>query len=297
MVMRVTQRMLSDRSLTAVQGGLSKMAGVQEQLNTGRKLNRPSDSPADTVTAMRVRSSLADQAQYSRNADDGLAWLSTIDSTIQGMVSQVDRARVLGLQGANSGAMSQTAMEALAIEVDQIRANLLQASNTQYLGRPVFGGTTAGGVAYDTATGLYAGDDGSVVRRVGADSVVRVDSAGPSVFGDDASGNLFQHLQGLSTALRAGNGQQIQDSLGYLATDLTRLSSASASEGARYNRISQAKDLADAAQLQLKTSLSDVEDVDLAKATIDLQVAETSYKAALASTARTVQPSLLDFLR
>ena len=127
--------------------------------------------------------------------------------------------------------------------------------------------------------------------------LVRVDSPGPSVFGDDTSGNLFQHLQGLSTALRAGDGQQIQDSLGYLATDLTRLSSASASEGARYNRVSQAKDLADAAPLQLKTSLSDVEDVDLAKATIDLQVAETSYKAALASTARTVQPSLLDFLR
>lgn len=293
---RVTQRMLTDRSLTAVQGGLSRMATVQEQMNSGRRLNRPSDSPADTVTAMRLRSSLSDQQQYARNAADGLGWLGTIDSTLQGIVSQVGRARVLALQGANSGSNSQPALDALAVEVGQIRANLLQAANTQYLGRPVFGGTTDKDIAYDAA-GVYQGDTGSVRRRVGADVTVQVNADAASVFGSDADGNLFAHLADLADALGSGDGTRIRAGIASLDADLDRLSAASASEGARYNRIAGAKELSESAQLQLKSSLSDVEDVDLAQATIDLQTATTAYQAALAATGRTIQPSLLDFLR
>ena len=43
--------------------------------------------------------------------------------------------------------------------------------------------------------------------------------------------------------------------------------------------------------------LSDIENTDLAKATVDLQLQEVAYQAALAATARVMQPSLLDFLR
>jgi flagellar hook-associated protein 3 FlgL len=37
--------------------------------------------------------------------------------------------------------------------------------------------------------------------------------------------------------------------------------------------------------------------VDLAKATVDLQLQEVAYQAALATTGRVLQPTLLDFLR
>jgi flagellar hook-associated protein 3 FlgL len=295
-ITRVTQRMMSERSQTSVQGGLVRMAKAQEQLQTGRRLNRPSDSPSETATALRVRSSLADQTQYLRNAADGKAWLSTVDSTLSGITSQIQRAQVLATQGANSGAMSQTALDALATEVDQIRASMLQQANTQYLGRPVFGGTTAGGAAFDVATGNYVGDGGAVERRVGTDVKVRVDADGKATFGEDGD-NLFSHLADLATALRSGSSAGIRTGIGAMASDLTRLSAAQASEGARYNRLTKATDLASQAQLQLKSSLSEVEEVDLAEATINLQTQEIAYKAALAATSRTIQPSLLDFLR
>jgi flagellar hook-associated protein 3 FlgL len=40
-----------------------------------------------------------------------------------------------------------------------------------------------------------------------------------------------------------------------------------------------------------------VENVDIAKAIVDLQMQEVAYQAALGATARVIQPSLLDFLR
>ena len=48
-IQRVTQNMLTDRSVGALQTGLSRLAKLQEQMSTGRVLNRPSDSPTDTT--------------------------------------------------------------------------------------------------------------------------------------------------------------------------------------------------------------------------------------------------------
>ena len=295
MITRVTQRMLTQRSLSDVNGGLARMAGVQQQLATGKKINVPSDSPTGTTTAMRIRSSLAEQDQCTRNAQDGLAWLTTVDSTLQGITTQVQRAKTLALQGANSGSMSQTSLNAIAAEIQQIRGSVLQQANTTYLGRPVFGGTTSGGIAYDNS-GSYVGDSGVVNRRVGNGVQVQVNQDAPSTFGADGS-NLFNHLDALYTALTTGNQAGITQGINDMTTDLDRLSGAAASEGARMNRINQANTMATDAQLSLKSSLSDVEDVDLAQATIDLETQQTAYQAALHATSKTIQPSLLDFLR
>ena len=40
-----------------------------------------------------------------------------------------------------------------------------------------------------------------------------------------------------------------------------------------------------------------MENVDLPKVTVDLQMQQVAYQASLAATARVVQPSLLDFLQ
>ena len=58
-ITRVTQGMMMDRSYLSLQTGLSRLAKTQEHLSTGRVLNRPSDSPTDTTSAMRLRASLS----------------------------------------------------------------------------------------------------------------------------------------------------------------------------------------------------------------------------------------------
>jgi flagellar hook-associated protein 3 FlgL len=300
-ITRVTQNMLNQRSMTSVEGALTKMSAAQEQLSTGRRINRPSDDPTGTATAMQARASIAEQQQYQRNGQDGLSWLSVIDSTIQSMSSQVNRAYTLAVQGANSD-MSGAAQDSLAAEVDQIKQDLLASSNTQYLGRPVFGGTTNGPVAYvedkNTGTVSYVGDEGTVSRRVGVATSVQVNTAGKDVFGDPAvaGDSVFQHLTDLSAALRNGPADAIETSIGQLQSDLQRLSAASADEGARYNQISTANDTASAAVLALQKTQSDAEDVDVATATINVETQQTAYQAALMATSKTMQRSLLDFL-
>lgn len=294
-IQRVTQNMLTDRSVGALQTGLSRLAKLQEQMSTGRVLNRPSDSPTDTTSAMRIRSSMADVKQYGRNANDGNGWLGQIDSALTSMNSQVLRARDLALQGANEGSMGPAAREALAAEVDQIRGGLIDTANTNYLGRPVFGGVTAGPLAYD-ATGTFVGTPGAVNRTVSEGSTIRVDVDGPAAFGA-AGSSVFDHLDALSVALRAGDQAGISGSIAALEGDRERLITTQTDVGSRQIRVEAAIQASADRELQLSTSLSNVENADLPKVIVDLQMQQVAYQASLAATARVMQPSLLDFLR
>ncbi|KAA1417721.1 flagellar hook-associated protein 3 [Nocardioides humilatus] len=292
---RVTHRMLSQTSLDYLQLGLGRLAKVQEQLSTGRVLNRPSDDPTSVTAAMRVRASMAEQEQYSRNAQDGVGWLGQVDTTLSNATDAVRRARDLALQGANTAAVGQTAREALAIEVEDIRAGLVATANSTYLGRPVFGGITAGSRAYDD-TGTYIGVPGDVTRRVADGVTVQVDVDGRDVFGDGAA-SVFAELDDLATALRAGDGVTIRSSINDLAARLDTVVSARTAAGTRYARIETADATSVSMRQSLAATLSTLENTDLAQAAVDLQLQEVAYQAALAATSRVLQPSLIDFLR
>ena len=292
---RVTQNMMMDRSYLSLQTGLNRLAKTQEQLSTGRIINRPSDSPTDATSAMRIRSAMADQTQYVRNSEDGLGWLGQIDSTLTSVLGQLRRVKELGLQGANAANSSPQAREALAIEVDQIRESMISSANATYLGRPVFGGVVNGEVAY-APDGTFVGIEGDVVRTVARGIKVAVNVTGPEAFGP-AGASMFDDLARLSASLRAGDEAALRGGLGDVDANLTRVASVLGDVGARYNRVDRAVLAARDLTLSLSTSLSELENVDLARATMDLKMNEVAYQAGLAATARLVQPSLSDFLR
>lgn len=294
-IQRVTQSMMSQRSLEGLQLSLGRLARTQEQLSTGRVLNRPSDSPTDTTAAMRMRSSLADTRQYVRNAEDGSGWLGQIDTTLQSMINETRRARELAVQGA-SGAASSTSRAALATEIEQLRESLIAQANTRYLERPVFGGVTAGANAYD-ADGTYIGTTTGEVTRTIADGVtIRVDMDAQQAFGPHGA-NLFDDLEAAALALRSGDQAAISASIDKLAAGENRLTGALAEIGGRTNRLESTLERAKDAELAMTSSLSEIENVDLPRAMVDLQLQEVAYQSALAATARVMQPSLLDFLR
>src|SRR3546814_13784325 len=135
---RVTQNMMVRQSLTAIETNSSRAAKLQEQLASGRRLNRPSDSPTDTIAAMRVRAEAAANKQFAANAQDGIGWLGQHDTTLASMTSQVSRARELAQTCANHGDVSPASPEPIEVEVDQLQESLLNQTNTDYPVRPYY---------------------------------------------------------------------------------------------------------------------------------------------------------------
>jgi flagellar hook-associated protein 3 FlgL len=296
--MRVTTAAASRHALQNLQAALGDVQNLQNQLSSGKAIQRPSDDPSGALVAMRNRSEIRRQDQYGRNAEDGLGWLATTDTALTSASDLMRRARDLTLQGAN-GSLSSTDRSALAVEVENLRDALVQTANTTYLDRPVFAGTENVLVAFRQTGGTvsYEGNDGTSSRTVAPDTRVPVNVTGASAFGANGS-SVFDALTTIAAHLRGDDTAALSTSdLTALDGHRTRIQDTLSSVGARYNRIESLRTQAGTLGDDLRVRLSDVEDVDLPKTIMELQLRQTAYQAALATSAKVLQPSLVDFLR
>jgi len=296
---RVTQQTIQRTTLTNLQRNLSSMSNLQAQLSSTKRIQRPSDDPAGVGSSMSMRADRAAATQALRNANDGSMWLGQIDTAVQGSISALRRVRDLTVQGANTGSMGQTSRDAIATELDGLRDTLLDLANTNINGRNVFAGTTADGIAFDDAsTGTpYAwhGTAGaSVERRLGPDATVRVDADGDAIFGSGAA-SVFKLVDDIAADLRAG--VNVTGRLSALDDRLNGMLSGVADVGIRYKQLTDAQSSLQFTVQNFSSSISGIEDIDLAETVLELQMQEVAYQGALGATARVLQPTLMDFLR
>lgn len=295
MIPRITQQTVQRQSLANLQGNLSAMAALQAQMTSGKKISVPSDDPAGASDLLRLRGEQRTIAQHTRNATDGNSWLTTVDTALSSSTDQLRRARDLIVQGGD-GALGQTSRDALATEIDGIRDSLLSQANTTFLGRTVFAGTSNAGVAFDPTTYTFTGSATAqpVERRVGPTSTVRVDSDGSAVFGNGSS-SVFALLDQVSATLRSGGDPTVH--LTAVDARMNSMLTEVSAVGARQDKVQSAQSSLQSQNLNVTSQLSGVEDIDLAKTIMDLQMQEVAYNGALGATAKVIQPSLQDFLR
>ena len=291
---RITQRSIGLSSLAGLQANLARLQETQSKLSSGKAISRPSDSPTGTMSALRLRADIDRADQFDRNAADGLARLGTADHALTDGLATLREARDAVVQGANSS-LSQTDREALAAQVDGLRQSLLAVANTEYLKQPIFAGTAGTAQAYDAA-GTYLGDTGTTARTIAPGVKVAVNTPGQDAFGP-AGNDVFKVLSDIATDLRTNPGNLTTTDLGKLDSAYVTMQNALSGVGSRYHQIEIMQARNQANQLDTKSQLSEVEGVDLPAATVDLQMQEVAYQAALGATAKAIQPSLVDFLR
>jgi len=292
-ITRVTTQMSMAAASARLQAGAARVAELTDQATTLRAIQKPSDDPVGTASSMQVRKEQAAAAQYSRNANDAAAWLATTDSALSSVYSVLNSVRDLTVQAANSGTMSDTNRDAFVTQFRSLKADLEARANTTYGTRSVFAGSSTAAAAYDPATGwAAAGTD--VSRRIGDGTTVRVDTAGTAVFGS-GDDSVFAVIDSIVNDLQ--NGVNVNARINDVDGALGTVRGAQADVGIRHAAALTAQDSLKSATVSLESRRADIEDVDLAKAVLDLQVQQTNYQAALAVTAKVLQPTLMDYLR
>ncbi len=112
---------------------------IQEQIATGKKINRPSDDPIGTTQALRLRKVLSQIEQYGENIEHGSSWLKVTGvalGTIHQFVSQaVDVVSQLSVGTGTAGER-----QAASQEIQSILDQLVQVGNTQLNGQYIFSG-------------------------------------------------------------------------------------------------------------------------------------------------------------
>jgi flagellar hook-associated protein 3 FlgL len=298
--MRVTDSRTYDVALATIQNNIVSMNRAQQQVSSGKRIDRPADDPTGASSATRLRASIADIDSFTRGIADARTWLNVQDTALQSASSLMARAKELATQAGN-GAQNDTSRAAIATELDGIRRQLAALANTQQQGQAVFGGFTATAVELTDTSATFVGSPGgtSVLRQVSPEQVVTVNTDGAQVFGFDAGYGLdvFSALADLSTAVRAGDTDAIGASAATLDARADDIRSALGAVGSRSALVNGLEiSLGDRKQA-LTEQRTSIEDADPAAAAIELTRASQAYEAALAAIARTSSISLLDFLR
>ena len=99
---RVTETSMTTKVLGDLQRNLQRGQKLQNQISSGKLLHKPSDSPTGTVTSLQLRGEVRATQQYSRNSNDGLGWLGTIQDTLGDASSSIIRVRDLTVQALNT---------------------------------------------------------------------------------------------------------------------------------------------------------------------------------------------------
>jgi flagellar hook-associated protein 3 FlgL len=299
---RVTQGMLNTNMLFNLQQSNKSMEKYQEQVTSGKKINKPSDDPVTAVRGMVYRSSLNDVEQYKRNADDGLSWMTSTDGALDEVTSVIQRVRELTVQGLN-GTNEANARDAIAKEINQLREHLGEIANSQIAGKYIFAGTDVKTPPYQADAAVVGSpkeftntNKETMELQVGQTNNVQINVQGTSVFNNDGSGGIFKLLSDIVSDFNspvAGTN----DHLGKLDSQIDNILKERSDLGARMNRMELSLSRLDGLEESTTSLLSKEEDVDISKTIIYLKTQEAVQNAALSVGARIIQTSLVDFLR
>ena len=293
--MRITNSLQYGNLQQNVENSLEKLNTIQGQIATGKKLTKFSDDPAGASQSLSLRSAAADNTQYQRDADSAKSYLSAADSALSSVNTIMQTVRQIALQGAN-GTQSSDSLAALSSQVDGIIQQVTQLANTDLHGTYLFGGTQTKTPPFDTAQN-YQGNAQPLTAGIGPGYSIQTSTAGGAVFGPafTALQSLKQHL---SAAAAGTPGAQagISADIARVDAGLTAISTAQATIGAKGSQVDAVKQQLTRAQTGYQDSISNIEDVDLATAYVQLQSAQNIYQASLSTTAKAFQYSLADYL-
>ena len=299
MMTRVATYGGSRSTLANIQRSFVRLDRAQEQVVTGKRVNRVSDNPTDGVSSVINRTLLKRLEQYERNATEADAWLLANDSALADSATSLISARSRLVQV--GGAPDAVARKAIADELRATAETMIGTANSTKAGRQIFSGTADVATAY-ALDGSYLGNATPVTIPVFDSIAIRVDRTGPEVFGvydagDPSAGNIFQQLRWMADEIEAGNVAVAASGLGTIDHALERLATAQVELGTRHAQLESIQANIAGSKVSTTAAISKNEDVDAAEAIMNWRTRQSAYESALKVSAQTMQQSLLDFIR
>lgn len=302
--MRITNNMLMNSTLMSLSNNLNRTAKYQNQLATGKKISLPSDDPIVASKALKLRTDVAEIKQYKRNTDDATSWMEITESTIDQITEVVQRARELTVQASNGGSMTIDDEEKIKSEMEQLRTQIIKLGNATYAGRYIFSG-------YKTDQPLL-NDNGEfnfeiknsdqIEYEIGIGDGIIVNVPGSDLFNSGLTANagdkstFVDTFDQIITAMQNGDSATLSDLIQNMDDQVTNLLRVRAGLGARMNRVELTASRLDDDNVSFTNLMSKNEDVDLAEAIMNLTNESAVYQASLSTSAKVIQPSLVDFI-
>ncbi|WP_303863919.1 flagellar hook-associated protein FlgL [Alkalibaculum bacchi] len=290
--MRITNQTLNKNYLRNLNKNLQKMQKYQNQIASEQEVSRPSDDPLLVSKIMSLENNILQNEQYNTNISNTLGWVQTQDTALNDVTATLQRVRELIIYGAN-GTLSDTDRNAIKDEVEMKVGQLADILNTNFDGRYIFGGQNTTEKPFDPNLTYVADDHNNITREISKGVTIDIMTDGSEITKD-----LGILLSNIVTAMDNGETDLLSGKyLGDIDEHLDNVIRIRSQIGAVYNRLESAKDRNETENLNLKSLLSQRQDIDVAEKYMEFSNMKAVYQASLSVGAQILQPSLLDYLR
>ncbi len=147
--------------LQNIQRANSALATLQNQIATNQRFFLPSESPAAAIRSIVLQGTLERQGQMQANVSTARSLLSASESSLTVVSDALSEAKTFVLAGLGDTSSSEE-KQALAAEVESLIQGVLNAANTKYQGRYLFGGSQSKTEPFELlgdGSIRYSGDD------------------------------------------------------------------------------------------------------------------------------------------
>jgi flagellar hook-associated protein 3 FlgL len=284
---------------------LTALAQTQQQINTdlqqvasGKSINAPSDNPTGAAVLIQNAAQTSEADQFLRSAGSVQGEMQNADSTLSSVITALQRAISLGVEGAN-GTLNSADRAALATEVQGIQTQLLSLANVSYQGSFVFAGTATQTVPYvldsTSPSGVkYNGNANVNNVTLGSHFVLQTNLPGSKLF--SAPGNdMFQSIHDLITGLQSGTG--IDTAVNEVNNAYNFINAQRVFYGNAVNQLNAQQTFLNSQTTQLALQQNSVAGADLTSVLSNLVNAQTARQATLQAVGQTARIDLFDFIK
>jgi flagellar hook-associated protein 3 FlgL len=184
MTLRISTASLHLQGLQGLLKRQAEVAQTQQQMVTGKLHTRAAENPTAVAQAQRIDHAVASLDQFEQSAGLLTNRLRLQEEALADSGDVLSRARELALQ-ANNASMSTEDRKLVAVEIRQLRAQMLSISNRDDGNeRHLFAGRQDGVTPFTDSSGsvTYAGDDGRNMIDVAPDLALADTDPGSDVF-------------------------------------------------------------------------------------------------------------------
>ena len=296
--MRITENIkFSDMNFN-IQRNLRRYFDANEKVISGKNLQRPSDDPAAMKELLGLRSYGARLDQYSTNIEKASHTLKTYDLLLERARSLMSEAKTIAIS--DTKALNDDTREVAAIQISGILDEMLSIANTKAEGKYLFSGFKTGTRPFDPADPgfAYNGDNGSLNIAVDESRKMPVNFTGDALFKGAAGGvDILSELSALKTALENNDVAAISSAIATFDAARDQIVKGSAVIGVRLSELDLKSEDMKNFKNNVLSRISEIEDVDLARAVIEMTQMQNAYEVSLNASASFMQTSLMDFLR
>jgi len=291
-----------------------RLATLQLQAATGKRINRPSDDPTAISPILSARTQIQTSDRYIETIESGLDKTDGADGYMDSIENTLVRIKEISIASVN-GSLSQTDMESYANEVHHLRESLLSDANAQIDGKHLFSGFMEQTIPFapsnpalpisSTNPVVYAGDFGSLEFEIAPNELLEVNVTGNSLMLGDLDNDgatdagavdIFVLVTSLEEELQANNPAGVAALIDPIEDAANQVRSQRSLKGNVGRRLEVARDHMEQIKIDMETFRSRFEDADILETITEMQQQEQSFEAALSVTGRVSELSILNYI-